>query len=173
MAVPGTERVTGFLLLWLPTVLGALLILLIGWLLSHFLAQGVLIAGVNAGLPEARLLARGVRWGLWLFTVAMVITILAGGRSSSPGSPAGWCRRAPASAGGRTLRGNLPPPETRAGAAPRDAHTSVSPGSYGPAHHGVRGSSTAWGFPGDRCAHRGGRRRARSAAAYRPGPQRG
>jgi hypothetical protein len=76
MAVPGTERVTAFLFLWLPTALGALLILLIGWLLSHFLAQGVLIAAVNAGLPEARLVARGVRWGLLLFAVAMAITHL-------------------------------------------------------------------------------------------------
>src|SRR3990167_1115844 len=63
MAVPGTERVTAFVFVWLPTALGALLILLIGWLLAHFLAQGVLIAAVNAGLPEARLLARGGRWG--------------------------------------------------------------------------------------------------------------
>lgn len=76
MAVPGTERLTALLFLWLPTVLGALLILLIGWLFSHFVAQGVLIAGVNAGLPEARLVARCVRWGLWLFTIAMAITHL-------------------------------------------------------------------------------------------------
>ena len=76
MAVPGTERVTAFVFVWLPTALGALLILLIGWLLAHFLAQGVLIAAVNAGLPEARLLARGVRWGLLLFAVAMAVTHL-------------------------------------------------------------------------------------------------
>ncbi len=53
MAVPGTERLTAFVLVWLPTLVGALVILLVGWLVANFVAQGVLIAAVNAGLPRA------------------------------------------------------------------------------------------------------------------------
>jgi hypothetical protein len=76
MAVPGTERVTAFLFGWIPTALGAVVILVVGSLLANFLAQGTLIAAVNAGVPEARLLARVVRWGLLLFTLAAAATHL-------------------------------------------------------------------------------------------------
>jgi hypothetical protein len=76
MAVPGTERLTAFVLIWLPTVVGALVILLIGWLVANFVAQGALIAAVNAGLPEGRLLARAIRWAVLLFAGATAITHL-------------------------------------------------------------------------------------------------
>jgi hypothetical protein len=52
-------------------VLVAGLILVTGYLLSNFIAQGVLIAGVNAGLPPARLFANMSRWGIQLFALAM------------------------------------------------------------------------------------------------------
>lgn len=76
MAVPGTGRVTTLVLTWLPTVIGALLIFVVGWLMANFVAQGVLIGAVNAGMPEGRLLARAVRWGLLLFAGATAITHL-------------------------------------------------------------------------------------------------
>lgn len=76
MAVPGTERVTAFIFGWIPTAVGAVVILLLGSLLANFLSQGTLIAAVNAGVPEARLLARVVRWGLLLFTAAAAATHL-------------------------------------------------------------------------------------------------
>jgi hypothetical protein len=76
MAVPGTGRITALVLVGLPTVVGALLILLIGWLVANFAAQGVLIAAVNAGMPEGRHLARAVRWGVLLFAGATAATHL-------------------------------------------------------------------------------------------------
>jgi hypothetical protein len=76
MAVPGTERLTAFIFGWIPTAVGAVVILLLGSLLANFLAQGTLIAAVNAGVPEAQLLARVVRWGLLLFTIAAAATQL-------------------------------------------------------------------------------------------------
>jgi hypothetical protein len=76
MAVPGTERITAFFFSWIPVALGAVLILVVGTLFANFLSQGTLIAAVNAGVPEARLLARVVRWGLLLFTVAAAATHL-------------------------------------------------------------------------------------------------
>lgn len=59
------------LLAYIPHVLVAGLILVTGYLLSNFIAQGVLIAGVNAGLPPARLFANMSRWGVQLFALAM------------------------------------------------------------------------------------------------------
>jgi hypothetical protein len=76
LAIPGTGRVTGFFFAWVPAVFGAVLILLIGWLAANFLGHGVLIAAVNAGVPEARVLARAARWGVLLFASAMAVTHL-------------------------------------------------------------------------------------------------
>lgn len=80
LAIPGTGRVTDFVFAWVPTLIGAALILLVGWLVANFLAEGALIAAVNAGVPEARLLARAVRWGVLLFALAMAITHLGIGK---------------------------------------------------------------------------------------------
>jgi mechanosensitive ion channel-like protein len=80
LAIPGTGRVTDFILSAVPRVLGAGLILLVGWLASNFLAEGALIAAVNAHLPEARLLARAIRWAVLLFTTATAITHLGIGK---------------------------------------------------------------------------------------------
>src|SRR5262252_3555400 len=80
LAIPGTGRVTDFILYALPRVLGAGLIFLIGWLVSNFLAEGVLITAVNAHVPEARLLARVIRWAVLLFAAATAITHLGIGK---------------------------------------------------------------------------------------------
>jgi hypothetical protein len=80
LAIPGTGRVTDFILYAMPRVFGAGLILLIGWLTSNFLAEGALIAAVNAHVPEARLLARAIRWAVLLFAAATAITHLGIGK---------------------------------------------------------------------------------------------
>ena len=70
LAIPGAGRVTDFLFAWVPRAVGAAVIFLVGWLVANFLGEGALIAAVNAGVPEARLLARAVRWGVLLFASA-------------------------------------------------------------------------------------------------------
>ena len=75
-AVPGTPLATVLLVSFLPPLFTAALILLVGWLVANFLSQGVLIAAVNARVPEARLVARGVYWGVLLFAVATALTQL-------------------------------------------------------------------------------------------------
>lgn len=80
LAIPGSGRLTEFVFSWVPRVLGAALILLVGWLIANFLAEGVLIAAVNARLPEARLMARAIRWGVLLFAIATAITHLGIGK---------------------------------------------------------------------------------------------
>jgi hypothetical protein len=80
MALPGAPGATALLVAFLPPLFAAALILLVGWLVANFLSQGVLIAAVNARLPEARLLARGVYWGVLLFAAATALTHLGIGK---------------------------------------------------------------------------------------------
>ncbi len=80
LAIPGAPGATGILMRLLPSVLAALLILLVGALLANFVGQAALIAAVNAGLPEARFLARAARWAVLLFAAATALTELGIGR---------------------------------------------------------------------------------------------
>ncbi|MBI2159907.1 MAG: hypothetical protein HYU25_05955, partial [Candidatus Rokubacteria bacterium] len=76
LAIPGAPGATGILMRLLPSVLSALLIMLVGALLANFVGQAALIAAVNAGLPEARFLARAARWAVLLFAGATALTEL-------------------------------------------------------------------------------------------------
>jgi len=80
LALPGAPGATGILVQFLPRLFAGVLILLVGWLAANFLGQGVLIAAVNAGVPEARPLARAARWGVLLFTFATTLTQLGIGK---------------------------------------------------------------------------------------------
>lgn len=74
--LPAAANLTTLALYILPQVLTALLLLLAGWLLANFLAQGALIAAVNAQIQGARLIANLIRWGVLVFTAATVLTQL-------------------------------------------------------------------------------------------------
>jgi len=74
MALPGAPGATALLVAFVPPLLTGALILLVGWLVANFLSQGVLIAAVNARLPEARLLARAVHWAVLLFAIGTALT---------------------------------------------------------------------------------------------------
>lgn len=65
---------------YLPQLLIAAAILLLGSLVSAFVRRSVLIAAVNAGLPSARLLAGGAQTGLLILFVAMALEHLGVGR---------------------------------------------------------------------------------------------
>jgi hypothetical protein len=80
LALPGAPVATLLLVSFLPPLFTAALILLVGWLVANFLSQGALIAAVNARLPEARLVARGVYWAVLLFAVATALTHLGIGK---------------------------------------------------------------------------------------------
>jgi len=56
---------------YIPRVLVALVVLVVGALLGNFFGRAALIAAVNAQITQARLLARGVRLGVWVFALAM------------------------------------------------------------------------------------------------------
>ncbi len=80
LAIPGASGATGMLVSLVPRLLSAVLILVVGWLAANFLGQAALIAAVNAGLPEARLLARTARWLVLLFAIATALTEIGIGR---------------------------------------------------------------------------------------------
>jgi len=65
---------------YLPQVLIALALVLLGALVSAFLRRSVLIAAVNAGLPSARLLAAAVHTALMILFAAMALEQLGVGR---------------------------------------------------------------------------------------------
>jgi Conserved TM helix len=65
---------------YLPQLLIAVAILILGALISAFIRRSVLIAAVNAGFPSARLLAGGVHTALMVLFVAMALEHLGLGR---------------------------------------------------------------------------------------------
>lgn len=61
------------LLAYVPHLVTAAVILLVGYFLSNFVSQAVLIAAVNAGLPPARLIAACSRRGIQVLAGAMAL----------------------------------------------------------------------------------------------------
>jgi hypothetical protein len=61
------------LLDYLPNVLAALLILVVGTFIARFLARGVLISAVNMQIHSARLLSLGVKWLVLVLSGAMAL----------------------------------------------------------------------------------------------------
>jgi len=74
--LPATAGLMGQILSFVPSVVAAGLLLLVGILLGNFFAEATLIATVNAQIQEARFIASLVRWGIFLLTAAMVLTQL-------------------------------------------------------------------------------------------------
>jgi hypothetical protein len=69
--------VSGWMLGYVPRLVGAAILLLAGNVLARFVARSVLITGVNLNLSYARLLSMGVRWMILVLTGAMVLDHLA------------------------------------------------------------------------------------------------
>lgn len=57
--------------LYLPRIVSAVLLVLLGYLVTGFVSRGVLIAAVNGGYRNSRLLAEGVRLLLTVLILAM------------------------------------------------------------------------------------------------------
>ncbi|MDF2460000.1 MAG: conserved rane protein of unknown function, partial [Nitrospira sp.] len=74
--LPATANLMSAVLGFLPNVIAAILVALVGVLLANFTGEAVLIAAVNAQIHGARFIANMVRWGVVIFTVAMVLTQL-------------------------------------------------------------------------------------------------
>jgi hypothetical protein len=68
-----TSRLVMRLFEYLPDVMAAGLVLVVGVLLARFLARGVLISAVNMQLQSARLLSLGVKWLVMVLAGAMAL----------------------------------------------------------------------------------------------------
>lgn len=68
-----TSQLARSVVAYVPNLLGATLVLLIGSVVARFLARSVLIGAVNLNLHYARLLSLGVKWMVVVLAVAMAL----------------------------------------------------------------------------------------------------
>jgi hypothetical protein len=64
---------TARLLGYIPNVVGAVVLLILGNVIARFLSRSVLIGAVNMNLHYARLLSLGIKWLVLVLTAAMVL----------------------------------------------------------------------------------------------------
>lgn len=76
LEVPATAGMAAGVIRFLPNLVVAVLVWMVGWLLANFMAQAVLIAAVNAQLAQAPLIAGAVRWLVLIFAGAAALTQL-------------------------------------------------------------------------------------------------
>ena len=82
LGTPLTRNLVERTFLYLPHLLAAVLILIVGVLVSRFLGRSVLIAAVNENLPSARLLAGLTRLFVMVVTVVAALDELGIGRTT-------------------------------------------------------------------------------------------
>ncbi len=68
-----SSRLAFSLFSYLPNVLTAILLVIVGGIVARYLARNVLIEGVNMHLQYARFLSIGVKWMVMVFVVAMAL----------------------------------------------------------------------------------------------------
>jgi Conserved TM helix len=68
-----TSLLAQTVLAYIPNVVGATLVLLVGAVVARFLGRSVLIGAVNMNLQYARLLSVGVKWLVIVLAVAMAL----------------------------------------------------------------------------------------------------
>ena len=81
LRIPGTATILANALAFVPALLTAVLIIVVGTMLSEFAARGVLITSVNAGWRGARLISGVTRLLVLALAVAMALDQLAVARA--------------------------------------------------------------------------------------------
>ncbi|MBZ5562391.1 MAG: hypothetical protein LAP13_08210 [Acidobacteriia bacterium] len=82
MRTPWTTNLVERFFLYLPHLLAALLVLVVGVLVSRFLGRSVLIAAVNAGISSARLLAGLTRFFVIVLAIVAALDEVGIGRTT-------------------------------------------------------------------------------------------
>jgi hypothetical protein len=75
-----TANMMSVIIGFIPQIFTAVLLLFFGMLLANLIAEAALIATVNAQIQEARFISTFIRWGVLVFTAAMVLTQLGIGK---------------------------------------------------------------------------------------------
>lgn len=73
LEVSATQKLVTQFFNYLPNFFAAILILVIGYLISMFLGQATLIGAVNAQMESAKILARAVRWFIIILSLTMAL----------------------------------------------------------------------------------------------------
>jgi hypothetical protein len=73
VGIPGTANVVDRAIVFIPSLVAALFVLVAGMLLAEFISRGVLITAVNAGWRGARLVSGSARVLVLLLTAAMAL----------------------------------------------------------------------------------------------------
>jgi uncharacterized membrane protein len=68
-----TSQLTLRLFDYLPNVVAAIVVILVGSVVARYLARSVLIESVNMNLQYGRLLSLGVKWLVMVFSIAMAL----------------------------------------------------------------------------------------------------
>jgi uncharacterized membrane protein len=68
-----TSRLAFDLFAYVPNVVAAVFLLIVGSILARYLARSVLIEGVNMNFQYARLLSVGIKWMVMVLTTAMAL----------------------------------------------------------------------------------------------------
>lgn len=76
-----TSQLVLQLFAYLPNVVAAVVVLIVGSIVARFLARSVLIGAVNMNLQYARLVSLGVKWMIMVLAVAMALEHLSIGGS--------------------------------------------------------------------------------------------
>jgi uncharacterized membrane protein len=68
-----TSQITARLFDYVPSVVTAIVVILVGSVVARYLARSVLIESVNMNLQYARLLSLGTKWLVMVLTIAMAL----------------------------------------------------------------------------------------------------
>lgn len=82
MNILAVERLFERFLLYLPNIFVALIIIVLGFILSTFFGRAALIASVNAGLKISRLIGNAVKLSIFLFSFSVALEQLGIGRET-------------------------------------------------------------------------------------------
>jgi len=76
LEVPAAVGLAPIVIKFLPNILVAVLVMIVGWLLANFLAEALLIFIVNAQITGGRVMAGALRWLVLLFAASVALTQL-------------------------------------------------------------------------------------------------
>lgn len=82
LKIPTVEHLVEKLFMYLPNILVAAFILVLGYLLSNFFARAVLIASVNAGMKSAGLIGKFTRFAVFMLAATMALEQLGIGKDT-------------------------------------------------------------------------------------------
>lgn len=82
LKIPTVEHLLERFFLYLPNIFVAIVILMVGYLLSNFFGRATLIALVNAGIKNAGMISKFIRFTVFVFSATMALEQLGIGRDT-------------------------------------------------------------------------------------------